>query len=141
MAKTNKTQATASKEAKVTNPTKEVKLKNTIKLKKLKKEAKEEESPKALKRKKKELVKSVASKQKPALVEEVVSHREVKWKYPEDCTDTLSRKSWRQKRRAELRKLERTMLRIEDQTSKEFAKAKKAFEEKRHEYLKVKTAV
>lgn len=138
MAKLNKTQVTASKEAKVKASNKEAKSKKTIKIKATKKEEKDL-TTKALK--KKSLVKSVASKQKPALVEEVVSHREVKWKYPADCTDTLSRKSWRQKRRAELRKLERTMLLIEDQTSKEFMKAKKAFEEKKQAYLKVKAAV
>ena len=40
-------------------------------------------------------------------VEKVAATREVKWVYPEDCTDTLSRKKFRQKSRDAIRKLER----------------------------------
>lgn len=43
--------------------------------------------------------KEVAKQQKVALVEKVVANREVKYIYPEDVTDTLSRKTWRQKTR------------------------------------------
>ena len=85
--------------------------------------------------------KEVAKQQKVALVEKVVANREVKYIYPEDVTDTLSRKTWRQKTRNKLRTLERDMLRIQDQNSKEFKKAKKAYEEFRDSVLKPAQAV
>lgn len=75
------------------------------------------------------------------LVEEVISNREVKYIYPEDCQDTLSRKKWRQKVRNELKKLETTMLRIEDKNSKEFKKAEKEFISAKKKYMKVGTKV
>lgn len=74
-------------------------------------------------------VKSAKQQQEAALLEAVVSKREVKYIYPEDVTDTLSRKKWRAQTRNELHRLEREMHRITDQNSKEFKAAKKAFEE------------
>ena len=67
------------------------------------------------------------------LVEEVITKREVKYIYPADCQDTLSRKKHRQQVRNQLNRLELEMLRIEDKQSKEF-KAKEK------EYLKFKKA-
>lgn len=78
--------------------------------------------------KEKKVTKEVAKRNKVQLIEEVVSNREVKYIYPEDIVDTLTRKSWRQKVRAELRKLEREFLIIKDQSSKEYIKAKKAYD-------------
>ena len=86
-------------------------------------------------------VEDTANQQKPSIIEEVISHRDVKYIYPEDVTDTLTRKSWRQKVRAKLRQLERDMFRITDQNSKEYKKAKKAYEEYRAEVLKPAQAV
>lgn len=86
-------------------------------------------------------VKETAEQQKPSIMEEVISHRDVKYLYPEDVTDTLSRKTWRQKTRNKLRQLERDMLRITDQNSKEYKKAKKAYEEFQASVLKVNQAV
>lgn len=77
----------------------------------------------------KETKKEVDKINKTTLVEEVISNREVKYVYPADCTDTLSRKSWRQKVRNKLHSLERVMFRIKDQESKEFKQAKKEYEE------------
>lgn len=114
------------------------------------KKAKNEAAPaapeaKADKKKKKtakdQAVEDTANQQKPSIIEEVISHRDVKYIYPEDVTDTLSRKSWRQKARAKLRQLERDMFRITDQNSKEYKKAKKAYEEYRAEVLKPAQAV
>ena len=75
------------------------------------------------------------------LMEEVISKREVKYKYPDDITGTLQRKKWRQSVRAELRKLETAMLRIEDKNSKEFKKAEKEFIAAQKKYMKPGTKV
>lgn len=91
------------------------------------------DSPKA---KEKKTTKEVAKQQKVAILEEVISQREVKYIYPEDVTDTLSRKKWRQQTRNELHKLEREMHRITDQNSKEYQAAKKAFEDFQKKVLK-----
>jgi len=77
--------------------------------------------------KKATVIKEVTPTNKATLVESVISNREVKYIYPEDVVDTLSRKSWRQKIRNQLDKLERDMLRIKDQESKEYRRAKKAY--------------
>ena len=74
-------------------------------------------------------VKSAKQQQEAALLEAVVSKREVKYIYPEEVKDTLARKKWRAQTRNELHRLEREMHRITDQNSKEFKAAKKAFEE------------
>lgn len=140
-AKKNKAaKAKAAAKAKETEPT-------TGKEKKAKKEAAPATpEAKADKKKKKktakdQAVEDTANQQKPSIIEEVISHRDVKYIYPEDVTDTLSRKSWRQKVRAKLRQLERDMFRITDQNSKEYKKAKKAYEEYRAEVLKPAQAV
>lgn len=86
--------------------------------------------------KKEETIKATAKRNKSQLIEEVVSNREVKYKYPEDITDTLSRKAWRQKVRNELNRLETTMLRIKDQDSKDFKKAKKEYDTYAKQVLK-----
>jgi len=52
-------------------------------------------------------VKDVEKQQKPSIIEKVNSNREVKYVYPEDITDTLARKKWRQQTRNELHRLER----------------------------------
>lgn len=139
-AKKNKAaKAKAAAKAKETEPT-------TSKVKKTKKEvALAAPEVKADKKKKKtakdKAVEDTANQQKPSIIEEVISHRDVKYIYPEDVTDTLTRKSWRQKVRAKLRQLERDMFRITDQNSKEYKKAKKAYEEYRAEVLKPAQAV
>lgn len=92
------------------------------------------ETPKTPKEKK--TTKEVAKQQKVAILEEVISQREVKYIYPEDVVDTLSRKKWRQATRNELHKLEREMHRISDQNSKEYKAAKKAFEDFQKKVLK-----
>lgn len=70
------------------------------------------------------------------LVEEVVSKREVKYLYPADCNDTLARKKHRAQVRAKLHALELIMHRIEDKTSKDFAKAQKEYLAYRKKNLK-----
>lgn len=86
--------------------------------------------------KKKKLVKEVAKNQKVSIVENVIAHREVKYIYPEDVQDTLSRKTWRQKTRNKLHQLELAMGRIKDENSKEYRKAKKEYEAFKAEVLK-----
>lgn len=104
-------------------PKEEAKETKTIKVKKVKK-------PETAKEK---VVKKVKKQAEVNLVEEVITKREVKYIYPADCIDTLSRKKHRQQVRNQLNRLELEMLRIEDKQSKEF-KAKEK------EYLKFKKA-
>lgn len=80
--------------------------------------------------------KEVAKQQKAALVEKVIANREVKYIYPEDVTDTLSRKTWRQKTRNKLHQLELAVSRIKDQNSKEYKKALKEYNDFKKEVLK-----
>lgn len=92
--------------------------------------------PKEKKSKKEETIKEVKQQQKPSIIEQVISNREVKYVYPEDITDTLARKKWRQQTRNELHRLEREMFRIKDQNSKEFKDAAKKFEDFKKKVLK-----
>lgn len=78
--------------------------------------------------KKEEVTKEVTTQNKNKLIEKVISQREVKYIYPEDITDVLARKAFRQKVRNKLEDLELTMLKIKDQGSKEYTQAKKAYE-------------
>ena len=80
--------------------------------------------------------KEVAKQQKVALVEKVVANREVKYIYPEDVTDTLSRKTWRQKTRNKLHQLELAVGRIKDQNSKEYKKELKEYKDFKKQVLK-----
>ena len=77
--------------------------------------------------KKEKLTKKLALQQAVEIVEKVAKERVVKYKYPEDVTDSLSRKTWRQRVRSKLRQLELAKSRIEDQNSKEFKEALKAY--------------
>lgn len=133
----------------VSNSLKEVKASKTQKPKETK-ESKAKEEPKAklvktttkkASTKKEEVVKEVAKQQKPNIIEQVISNREVKYIYPDDITDTLSRKKWRQQTRNELRKLEREMLRIQDHNSKEYKSAQNKYITFQKKVLKVDEAV
>lgn len=133
----------------VSNSLKEVKASKTQKPKETK-ESKAKEEPKAklvktttkkASTKKEEVVKEVAKQQKPNIIEQVISNREVKYIYPDDVTDTLSRKKWRQQTRNELRKLEREMLRIQDHNSKEYKSAQNKYITFQKKVLKVDKAV
>lgn len=57
------------------------------------------------------------------ITEEVIANRKVKYIYPDDVKDTLSRKTWRQKTRNKLHQLELTLSRIKDTESKDYKKA------------------
>lgn len=111
--------------------------------KKKSKKAKVEELPEAKSKKKKDkVIKEVAEKQKASIQEEVIAHRDVKYIYPEDVVDTLARKKWRQEVRNKYRSLEREMNRfIQDQSSKEYKSAKKAFDAYAKEVLKPGMAI
>lgn len=133
----------------VSNSLKEVKASKTQKPKETK-ESKAKKEPKAklvktttkkASTKKEEVVKEVAKQQKPNIIEQVISNREVKYIYPDDITDTLSRKKWRQQTRNELRKLEREMLRIQDHNSKEYKSAQNKYITFQKKVLKVDEAV
>lgn len=133
----------------VSNSLKEVKASKTQKPKETK-ESKAKEEPKAklvktttkkASTKKEEVVKEVAKQQKPNIIEQVISNREVKYIYPDDVTDTLSRKKWRQQTRNELRKLEREMLRIQNHNSKEYKSAQNKYITFQKKVLKVDEAI
>lgn len=149
MKKVNLNKVTELINNQVSNSLKEVKASKTQKLKETK-ESKAKEEPKAklvktttkkASTKKEEVVKEVAKQQKPNIIEQVISNREVKYIYPDDVTDTLSRKKWRQQTRNELRKLEREMLRIQDHNSKEYKSAQNKYITFQKKVLKVDEAV
>jgi hypothetical protein len=163
MKKVNLNKVTELINNQVSNSLKEVKASKTQKPKETKeskasktqkpketKESKAKEEPKAklvktttkkASTKKEEVVKEVAKQQKPNIIEQVISNREVKYIYPDDITDTLSRKKWRQQTRNELRKLEREMLRIQDHNSKEYKSAQNKYITFQKKVLKVDEAV
>lgn len=149
MKKVNLNKVTELINNQVSNSLKEVKVSKTQKPKETKKsKAKEEPKAKLVKTttkkastKKEEVVKEVAKQQKPNIIEQVISNREVKYIYPDDVTDTLSRKKWRQQTRNELRKLEREMLRIQDHNSKEYKSAQNKYITFQKKVLKVDKAV
>lgn len=149
MKKVNLNKVTELINNKVSNSLKEVKASKTQKPKETK-ESKAKEEPKAklvktttkkASTKKEKVVKEVAKQQKPNIIEQVISNREVKYIYPDDVTDTLSRKKWRQQTRNELRKLEREMLRIQDHNSKEYKSAQNKYITFQKKVLKVNEAV
>lgn len=149
MKKVNLNKVTELINNQVSNSSKEVKASKTQKPKETK-ESKAKEEPKAklvktttkkASTKKEEVVKEVAKQQKPNIIEQVISNREVKYIYPEDVVDTLSRKKWRQQTRNELRKLEREMLRIQDHNSKEYKSAQNKYITFQKKVLKVDEAV
>jgi len=149
MKKVNLNKVTELINNQVSNSLKEVKASKTQKPKETK-ESKAKEEPKAklvktttkkASTKKEEVVKEVAKQQKPNIIEQVISNREVKYIYPDDVTDTLSRKKWRQRTRNELRKLEREMLRIQDHNSKEYKSAQNKYITFQKKVLKVDEAV
>lgn len=149
MKKVNLNKVTELINNQVSNSLKEVKASKTQKPKETKESnAKEEPKAKLVKTttkkastKKEEVVKEVAKQQKPNIIEQVISNREVKYIYPDDVTDTLSRKKWRQQTRNELRKLEREMLRIQDHNSKEYKSAQNKYITFQKKVLKVDEAI
>lgn len=149
MKKVNLNKVTELINNQVSNSLKEVKASKTQKPKETK-ESKAKEEPKAklvktttkkASTKKEEVVKEIAKQQKPNIIEQVISNREVKYIYPDDVTDTLSRKKWRQQTRNELRKLEREMLRIQDHNSKEYKSAQNKYITFQKKVLKIDEAV
>lgn len=110
-----------------------------------------EKSKKALKAKAKKGETPEAAKEKPVdktkkkveanLIEEVVTKREVKYIYPADCEDTLSRKKFRQTVRNKIHQLLLAMLRIKDQDSKEFKEAKEKYFEYKNQFVKKSVAI
>lgn len=149
MKKVNLNKVTELINNQVSNSLKEVKASKTQKPKETK-ESKAKEEPKAklvktttkkASTKKEEVIREVAKQQKPNIIEQVISNREVKYIYPDDVTDTLSRKKWRQQTRNELRKLEREMLRIQDHNSKEYKSAQNKYITFQKKVLKVDEAV
>lgn len=148
MKKVNLNKVTELINNQVSNSLKEVKASKTQKPKETKEsKAKKEPKAKLVKTttnkvsKKEEVVKEVAKQQKPNIIEQVISNREVKYIYPEDVVDTLSRKKWRQQTRNELRKLEREMLRIQDHNSKEYESAQNKYITFQKKVLKVDEAI
>lgn len=118
------------------------KSKKALKVVGKEKEATEKASEKKVKKTKKEkLVDKTKKKVEANLVEEVVTKREVKYIYPADCEDTLSRKKFRQQVRNKIHQLELAMLRIENQDSKKFKEAKKEYLEYKNQFVKESVAI
>lgn len=135
------TKENATEESKAEAPKKEKKSKKDKKAKapqetETKAEGKKDKKKKKANKEKEATVKEVAKQQKAALVEKVIANREVKYIYPEDVVDTLSRKTWRQKTRNKLHQLELAVSRIKDQNSKEYKKALKEYNDFKKEVLK-----
>ena len=135
------TKENATEEPKAEVPKKEKKSKKSKKDEahqetETKAEGKKDKKKKKANKEKEATVKEVAKQQKAALVEKVIANREVKYIYPEDVVDTLSRKTWRQKTRNKLHQLELAVSRIKDQNSKEYKKALKEYNDFRKEVLK-----
>lgn len=130
LTKENATEVEPKNEA----PNKEKKSKKAKKAKKA--EGNKDKKKKKANKEKEATVKKVAKQQKAALVEKVIANREVKYIYPEDVVDTLSRKTWRQKTRNKLHQLELAVSRIKDHNSKEYKKALKEYNDFRKEVLK-----
>jgi len=55
---------------------------------------------------------------KTVTTQKVISNRILLYRYPKDCKDTLKRKSFRQKTRNQIRKLERDILKMKGQDRK-----------------------
>ena len=135
------TKENATEEPKAEAPKKEKKSKKSKKAEapqetETKAEGKKDKKKKKANKEKEATVKEVAKQQKAALVEKVIANREVKYIYPEDVVDTLSRKTWRQKTRNKLHQLELAVSRIKDQNSKEYKKAIKEYNDFKKEVLK-----
>lgn len=135
------TKENATEEPKAEAPKKEKKSKKAKKAEapqaiETKAEGKKDKKKKKANKEKEATVREVAKQQKAALVEKVIANREVKYIYPEDVVDTLSRKTWRQKTRNKLHQLELAVSRIKDQNSKEYKKALKEYNDFRKEVLK-----
>jgi hypothetical protein len=76
------------------------------------------------------------------VIQQTIVNRELKWLYPDDVTDTLTRKSWRQKARNEIQRLEKRIFNlmnaegeITQENKKKANKLKKEIQEKREVYL------
>lgn len=135
------TKENATEEPKAEAPKKEKKSKKSKKAEapketETKAEGNKDKKKKKANKEKEATVKEVAKQQKVALVEKVIANREVKYIYPEDVVDTLSRKTWRQKTRNKLHQLELAVSRIKDQNSKEYKKALKEYNDFKKEVLK-----
>ena len=129
--KTKKAKAIEAKVEKATSGTTPVDKKKKLKKStdKVEVKAKTTKTTGTIKPIKEKVAKAIKEEVKTNLVEAVVSKREVKYIYPENCTDTLSRKKYRQQVRNKLHQLELAMRRIEDKQSKEFKAKQKEYQE------------
>lgn len=132
----NATEEPQAEAPKKENKNKKAKNQDATKGAEVKANGKKDKKKKKADKEAKATAKEVAKQQKAALVEKVIANREVKYIYPEDVTDTLSRKTWRQKTRNKLHQLELAVSRIKDQNSKEYKKALKEYNDFKKEVLK-----
>lgn len=94
-----------------------------------------------LEKKKEKVVKEITPINKDALMEQVISKREIKYVYPADCTDTLARKQFRQKVRNKIHALENQLFKLGDKTSKEYRKIEKELKAFQAEMVKPNVAI
>lgn len=64
------------------------------------------------KTKKRDLAKDLKETNKAVTTHKVISHRELKYKYPKGCKDTVARKAFRQKVRNSIRRMEREIKKL-----------------------------
>lgn len=136
LTKENSTEEPKDEAPKKEKKNKKAKNQDATKVAEVKAEGKKDKKKKKADKEAKATAKEVAKQQKAALVEKVIANREVKYIYPEDVVDTLSRKTWRQKTRNKLHQLELAVSRIKDQNSKEYKKALKEYNDFKKEVLK-----
>ena len=91
--------------------------------------------------KKEATIQEVTKQHEASIAEKVVSTRDVKYLYPADIQDQLARKKWRQAVRNKYHALERECYKFQDQNSKEYKEAFKAFEDYKAEVLKPGQAI
>lgn len=60
----------------------------------------------------KNLTKKLTESNKAVTTQKVIVHRELKYKYPKGCNDTLARKAFRQKVRNAMRKIQREIKKL-----------------------------
>lgn len=133
---------TTSKNSDKKVKTSKVKTVKATKVEPKAKKTKKAELPNAkLAKKEKALVQEITTTNKESLMEKVISKREIKYIYPEDCNDTLARKKFRQQVRNKIHAMENTLFKLGDKTTKDYKKIEKELNAFKSQYVKVDAAV
>lgn len=125
----------------MTTETKEVKTKKVEASKKEGKTVKVELPATKLEKKKVLVAKEITPVNNAALMEQVISKREIKYAYPEDCLDTLARKQFRQKVRNKIRSMENQLFKMVDKECRDYKRLSKKLKEYQNANVKPNVAV